>query len=59
MLVNLWMTLAEYTKHTIEGLQKGDFNIVVPQNKALWEKFEKERVDFDPMATGAFINKKA
>ncbi|KLO10127.1 NAD(P)-binding protein [Schizopora paradoxa] len=58
-LTNIWLPLAEYTKHAMDGLQRGDFNIVVPQNQALWDKFEKERVDFDPMATGAFINKKA
>jgi len=58
-LANVWLPLAEYTKLALDGLQRGEFNIVVPQNKALWEKFEKDRVDFDPITTGAFLNKKS
>jgi len=58
-LANVWMPLAEYTKHAMEGLQRGDFNVVVPKNRALWERFEKDRVDFDPFANGASSNKKS
>ncbi len=53
------MPLAEYTQHAMEGLQRGDFNVVVPKNRALWERFEKDRVDFDPFANGASSNKRS
>lgn len=41
----MWMPLDEFTKHAMEGLQRGDVNIVTPQNKELWERFEKGRIE--------------
>ncbi|OCB87119.1 hypothetical protein A7U60_g5854 [Sanghuangporus baumii] len=39
-----WMPLDEFTKYTMEGLQRGDFNIVVPSMKEIWNNVEAERV---------------
>ena len=39
-----WMPLDEFTKYTMEGLQRGDFNIIVPSMKEAWEKLEAERI---------------
>ncbi|KAI5122347.1 hypothetical protein M0805_004105 [Coniferiporia weirii] len=44
-LSKVWMPLDEFTKHAMEGLQRGDVNIVTPQNKELWERFEKGRIE--------------
>ncbi|KAL5494703.1 hypothetical protein ACEPAI_164 [Sanghuangporus weigelae] len=39
-----WMPLDEFTKYTMEGLQRGDFNIIIPSMKEIWNKVEAERV---------------
>ncbi|EJD03582.1 NAD-binding protein [Fomitiporia mediterranea MF3/22] len=39
-----WMPLDEFTKYAMEGMQRGDFNIVVPSMKGIWEKLEAERI---------------
>lgn len=45
MLAKFWYPLDEYTKHTIEGLQRGDFNIVVPDKQSIWEKLERGKLE--------------
>ena len=44
MLSKHWMPLDEFTKYTMEGLQRGDFNILVPSAKGIWEKVEADRI---------------
>lgn len=55
MLSKFWMPLDQYTAYTLESLQRGDTNAVVPQMKWIWEKFEKDKLDFD---LTAFFSKK-
>lgn len=44
-LCKRWMPLKEFTKHAMEGLERGDLNIVVPDTRIYWEKVEKERIE--------------
>ena len=40
-LSKFWMPLAEYTQHTIDGLVRGDPEVVVGLSAAVLEKYEK------------------
>lgn len=55
MLSKVWMSLAEYTKLTMEGLKRGDVNIVTPSIETVWEKLEKPKIGAS--ATSAFWKK--
>lgn len=57
MLSKHWMPLDEYTKHAMEGLQRGDFNIIVPHMKPVWEKLEKERIELSGSRKPLFASK--
>ncbi len=41
VLSKFWMPLEEYTKHTIEGLVRGDPEVAVGMSAAVLEKYEK------------------
>ncbi|KAH8110647.1 NAD(P)-binding protein [Phellopilus nigrolimitatus] len=44
-LSKIWMPLDEFTRYAMEGLQRGDFNTVVPADKGVWAKFEEGKVE--------------
>ena len=44
-LSRLWMSPEEFTKYEIEGLQRGDFNVITPSMQDVWNKVEKDRVE--------------
>ncbi|THH00914.1 hypothetical protein EW145_g7009 [Phellinidium pouzarii] len=49
-LSKIWMPLDTYTKYAMEGLLRGDVNIVTPNHEWLWEKFEKDKIGETPMS---------
>lgn len=55
MLSEVWMSLDEFTKLIMEGLKRGDVNIVTPNIEHLWEKLEKPKIGAS--ATSAFWKK--
>lgn len=44
MLSKVWMSLDEFSNLTMEGLKRGDVNIVTPNIEPLWEKLEKPKI---------------
>ena len=55
MLSKHWMPLDEFTKHVMEGLERGDVNILTPGIKPVWEKFEKDKIQGN--APAVFLKK--
>lgn len=49
MLSKVWMPLDEYTTTVLEGLKRGDVNIITPNLEAVWEKLETPKFDLDPV----------
>lgn len=39
------MPLAEFTQYAMQGIERGDFIIVVPATKPAWDSIEKQRVE--------------
>ena len=44
-LTKFWMPLDEFTQHAMAGLERGDFQIFVPQTEEAWEAIEKGRIE--------------
>lgn len=52
-----WMPLDEFTGHTIEGLQKGEFQNIVPAIRHVWEQCEAPKLAMLDKARQLFASK--